>query len=1002
MNAAYMTGGYSPRPMGALRVSLLGGFQATVGDASLPAGGAKQRAVFAMLALRAGDTVPESRLIDGIWGDATPSAVRSSLQVYVAHWRRVLGEAECPERIERQGSGYRLEMDPGGLDINRYNVLLGLARAALAEERFAVAAGRFDEAQALWRGDALQDFVGMPFHQWETAALEPGRVQALADRTDALLGAGRGSELVGPLEGLVAQHPYEERFRAQLMHALYRSGRQVDALRCFDQARTALVEVGIEVGPQLRAMEQRVLQQDPDLESRVSPFAHAAPPEPITSLVGRDTEVVELVSLTSRGVDRLVTLTGPGGVGKSRLALEVANRVEEEGWMPVAYVAIPEVADSSAVALAVNAAFGVPESWRERPVAEIARMLGTSPLLLVVDGVEHVHGSVRNVVSEVLQHGRQLRVLVTSRVPLGLNGERQVPVSPLAFRAAAGESLREVPAVALFIERAERFQSGLLFDDGDVEVIGAICEGVDGLPLAIELAAARSGTLGVEELRKRLVSRLDVVAAPYRAGEQRHRSLRDVIGWSFGLLSADAQTLLARLSVFSGGFSLAHVEQLWGDAPGPTRLLDAFEELDRHSMLTRLPGKAVPRFRLLAMVREFAGEMLDGLGETADAHRRLIRWVHRGVEAAGGRVGAGAKQFDHLEVEVDNVRAAVLWALENAPSDDAAELANSLYVWWMHLARRSELWSWFETLADREGVTAKLRTRLRLLAGLIESHEGHYRASIDSLMLVLNTSAELTEEEEAQARLCVAENRAAIGDYAGALHEMDVVSRKVMRPDEAMALRLHFTRGFVATLFNELEVAESEFRAVLESPIINLWVEAKGKALGSLAEVLRLMGDFDLSERLLRQALEAGKESGSNEVMEFLHGQQALTAGMQGEYLSALGAAERCLRATGTGDVDLDSLARAALATVIAARALDLPGSRQLRILAEGVLSTAFTGTGHGVVVRREAEAVGLELTNVGSSGIETPLRAQTLALPLAQAIAGVLSPTGPGPIGFW
>jgi hypothetical protein len=221
------------------------------------------------------------------------------------------------------------------------------------------------------------------------------------------------------------------------------------------------------------------------------------------------------------------------------------------------------------------------------------------------------------------------------------------------------------------------------------------------------------------------------------------------------------------------------------------------------------------------------------------------------------------------------------------------------------------------------------------------------------------------------------------------------------KPDEAMALRLHFTRGFVATLFNELEVAESEFRAVLESPIINLWVEAKGKALGSLAEVLRLTGDFDVSERLIQQAFEAGEESGSNEVMEFLYGQQALTAVLRKEHLSAPRAAERCLRATGSGDVDLESLARAALATVIAARALDLPGTHQLRILAEAVLSTVLTGRGHAVVVRREAEAANLELTEAGSLGTETPLRRQTLALSLAQAIAGVLSATGPGSIAF-
>lgn len=910
--------------MGTLRVSLLGGFQTTVGDASLPAGGAKQRAVFAMLALRAGDTVPESRLIDGIWGDATPSAVRSSLQVYVAHWRRVLGEADCSDRIERQGSGYRLEMDPGGLDIHRYYVLLELARTALAEERFVVAAGRFDEAQALWRGDALQDFVGMPFHQWETASLEPGRVQALADRTDALLGAGRGSDLVGPLEGLVAQHPYEERFRAQLMHALYRSGRQVDALRSLDQARTALVDVGIEVGPQLRAMEQRVLQQDPDLESRVSPFAHAAPPEPITSLVGREADVVELVSLVSRGVDRLVTLTGPGGVGKSRLALEVANRVQEEGWMPVAYVAIPEVADSSVVALAVNAALGVPESWRERPVAEIARMLGTSPLLLVVDGAEHVHGSVRDVVSEVLQHGRLLRVLVTSRVPLGLNGERQVPVSPLACRAAVGESLREVPAVELFIERAERFQSGLLFDDSDVAVIGEICEGVDGLPLAIELAAARSGTLGLEELRKRLVSRLDVVAAPYRAGEPRHRSLRDVIGWSFGLLSADAQTLLARLSVFSGGFSLAHVEQLWGDASGSTRLLDSFEELDRHSMLTRLPGKAVPRFRLLAMVREFAGEMLDGLGETADAHRRLVRWVHRGVEAAGGRVGAGAKQFDHLEVEVDNVRAAVLWALENAPSDDAAELANSLYVWWMARGRAEELGRWYEQCLKHPRRGAGIRAWSELYLGRIHGRKDRVVASNDLLYSALAQFRDATNNDGVVYALSsLVENCVHQRNFETArpmVHEAVLLARGSASP-EVRCRALHAACWLSGSL-RELDDANITAESLVKEATAAGLIEFEAKTLADLAWIARLQPNPESAHSWAQLAVEraAIADTGGSVVSAYTELALAnLALGRAGDGIRAVAAA---LSFESGDDLSPSSVLRLALPLVVFAEQL--------------------------------------------------------------------------------
>ncbi|MEI7605732.1 MAG: BTAD domain-containing putative transcriptional regulator [Chloroflexota bacterium] len=458
-----MSDGYSPRLMGALRVSLLGGFRASVGDVALPAGGAKQRAVLAMLALRAGEIVPESRLIDGIWGDETPSAVRNSLQVYIAHWRRVLAAAGTSERIERQGAGYRLEMNPADVDVNRFSSLLELGRAALADERYVVAVGRLEEALALWRGDALQDFEGMPFQQWEIVSLETARVHALADRADALLSAGRGSELVAALEGLVARHPYEERFCAQLMHALYRAGRQVDALRVCEQARHALVEVGIEVGPQLRAMEQRVLQQDPTLESKASPFTPAGPPEPLTSLLGREEQVAALIHLTSKGGDRLITLTGPGGVGKSRLVLEVANRVLEEGWMPVAFLALNEALDASAVPQAVNGAFGVPESWRERPVADVARMLGNSPLLVVIDGAEHVLAAVRSVISDLLQHGRQLHVMVTSRVALGLHGERHVPVGPLACSVDDATSPRSAPAVALFIERAERFQSGLQF-----------------------------------------------------------------------------------------------------------------------------------------------------------------------------------------------------------------------------------------------------------------------------------------------------------------------------------------------------------------------------------------------------------------------------------------------------------------------------------------------------------------------------------------------------------
>ena len=988
-----MSDRYSPRPMGALRVSLLGSFRASVGDAALPAGGVKQRAVLAMLALRAGDTVPESRLIDGIWGDETPSAVRSSLQVYVAHWRRVLGESGAGARIEREGVGYRLVMEPADVDVNRYASLVALGRAALADERFVVAASRFDEAQALWRGDALQDFEGMPFHQWETVSLESARVQALADRSEALLGAGRGSELVALLEGLVARYPFEERFSAQLMHALYRSGRQVDALRVCEQTRSGLVEVGIEVGPLLRSMEQRVLQQDPSLESKASPFTPASPPEPLTSLIGREQQVADLVHLSSRGGNRLVTLTGPGGVGKSRLVLEVANRVVEEGWMPVAYLALNEALDASVVPQAINGAFGVPESWRERPVAEVARMLGDSPLLVVVDGAEHVLGAVRNAISDLLQHGRQLHVLVTSRVALGLNGERQVPLDPLVCRADGGVALRSAPAVALFIERAERFQSGLVFDDDAVRVIAEICEGVDGLPLAIELAAARSGTMGVDGLRRRLGSRLDLLAAPHQAGMQRHRSLREVIAWSHGLLSVEAQRLLARLSVLSGGFELEHVEEMWGDLEAGASLIDSFEELDRHSMLARVPGQSAPRFRLLDTVREFAVGQLAQLGVTEDAYLRLLRWVHARVDAVGGRVGAGAKQFDHLALEVDNARAAVAWALEHASADTAADLCNKLYVWWMGLGRRVELLAWMKQCLTRLEAAGVKDALLLLLCGLVLSHHGSYGESNDLLRQALAVPNELTEDNLLQGSLCLAENLAALGDCSAARSVLVSCQASPLPNKGQHLVRLRFSSGFIATLSGDFELAKGEYRTVIESREGIEWPEARAKALAALAEALRLNAEFEASLEAAQEAVLIGESINSAEVLEFAFGQLALTGAAMGDIALAVRSSEKCLGSIVDGDPDRESIARAALASSIVARlAPEGTVSADLGAAAEALLDSLTRGATGVALTRYEAEREGSLPRNGAAGGEASEEHPERLVAALSQALKAARS----------
>lgn len=854
---------YSPRPMGPLHIALLGSFRVSVGDATLVAGGVKQRAVLAMLALRAGETVPEARIIDGVWGEATPNMVRNSLQVYVAHWRRVLSEAGCSETIERVGAGYRLVADSSVVDTVRFDALWARARTALGEERFGVAAQRYDEALSLWRGDALQDFVGMPFHQSSVVALDASRVQALAERMDALIGLGRGGELVGELESLVMQHPYEERFRALLMHALYRAGRQVDALRVCEQARAALADVGLVPGPQLQAMEQRVLQQDAALEYRPSPFTPVGAPEPISSVVGREDDVALLVGLIVAGDDRLVALTGTGGVGKSRLALEVANRVQDEGWMPVAYVHVSESADRALLESSINAAFGVPVSWRERPVADVTRMLGQTPMLVVLDGVEHVLAAAREVVADVLANGRQLRVMITSRVPLGLAGERQFAVRPLRCRTGAVDATTEpaasaaalAPAVQLFIDRAGRFSAGGEFDARSLSVITDICDEVDGLPLAIELAAARVGTLGVEGLRSRLAHRLDVVASAHRAGDARHRSLREVIRWSYELLGNGGRDLLAGLSVFSGGFTVGHAEGVLGEYVS-TGVLDAFEELERHSLLARVAGWSgdLPRFRLLRTVRDFAKEELDRSGTARAVHRKLVEWVTRSVEETGGRIGVGAHQFDGLEADADNARGAVVWALEAGEVDTAAALCNLLYPWWMTCGRAEELARWCIELVDSD--PANYSASLKLIAGRVYGRKD--RVVLSNRLLseaAAEFSASGNEEGSVHAKTSMVENLVHIGEFTRAEELVaELESSRGSAFDVEVVCRVLHARCWLHGSTDRLVDAERTAHELVRLSKTAGLIEFAAKTLADLAWIARLQRD---SERALEVAAEA-------------------------------------------------------------------------------------------------------------------------------------------------
>ena len=609
-------------------------------------GGPKQRALLAELLLRRGSAVPRERLVDALWGDRPPASAISSLQVYVHGLRRAVGA----DRFETRGNAYRVCVEPDELDVARFERLLAEARDALSS-----APAHADEllasALALWRGDALGDLGDSPVRA-AAAGLEDLRLQALELRADARLALGEHREVVAELEELVAAEPYRERLREQLVLALYRSGRQQDALDAYQAARRALDELGVEPGPALRDLERAVLSQDPAL----APGERAEPqklrlPTPPTALVGRRLELTAVEAILRRDDVRLVTLTGPGGTGKTRLALAVAEHLAPEVRGGAAFVDLSSIHDAELIVPAIGEALGVGDAHEVEP-----RLAATS-LLLVLDNLEQVAADTAPVLARLLANAPRLRVLATSRVPLRISGEHEYSVPPLPLSES----------VALFTTRARAIDPEFALDEQAAKAVERICARLDGLPLAIELAAARIRTLPLHALEQRLDNALDVLVGGARDLPTRQQTLRATLDWSFTLLDPDAQLLLTQLSVFAGGFGLADVEAVTGEDP-----IEPLSALVEAGIVRRRDD----RFTLLETVREYALDQLDDAGE---ARRRHLAHYLQVVEQSWESILAGGvpekEGIAVQEREADTLRAAFAFAVTSGDGDAAARIA---------------------------------------------------------------------------------------------------------------------------------------------------------------------------------------------------------------------------------------------------------------------------------------------------------------------------------------
>jgi predicted ATPase/DNA-binding SARP family transcriptional activator len=684
-----------------LQVRLLGPVEVVRDGHRVRLPGAKPTALLALLAIHAGKVVGTDRLADGLWAGRPPRSSDAVLRTYVAQLRRVLGGGA----VESRPGGYALCLDPACIDARAFEEQLAQARATHPRSP-QVSGAQLRRALALWRGAAFGELASEAFAVAEAQRLEELRWVALEDRVDADLAAGDHALLVGELRQLATEQPLRDRFRGQLMVALYRSGRHAEALDAFQDYRLLLAdELGVEPSPELKQLQQAILTHDPSGALRTPALTPAARrqhnlPTAISSFVGRAPESSEIAALIAR--HRLVTLVGAGGCGKTRLAIEVGSRRLDQYPDGVWLAGLAPLTRPEHVAPTVGAVWGLQDVGTGQMATRIVEYLTDRDLLLIIDNCEHVLDAAAELVGQALHAAPLVRVLATSREPLGVEGEVtwRVPslglppqgADPRPAEAAAADAVR------LFVERAAQARPGFALTGGNVGAVVEICRQLDGIPLAIELAAARARTLTPNEIANRLDERFTLLTGGPRAALPRHRTLRALTDWSWDLLSQPERRLFQSLSVFAGGFSLGAAAAVSGGGPLDNGdVLALVTALVEKSLLVAEPHGETTRFGMLETIRQYARERLTAAGEEHTSRDRHLAWAVAVYERAeAGLAGPDQQAWARTcELELDNARAALAWAQSTGKPEHGLRIAGVSRLW-QFLGHLAEGRSWLE------------------------------------------------------------------------------------------------------------------------------------------------------------------------------------------------------------------------------------------------------------------------------------------------------------------
>ncbi|MEV6284318.1 BTAD domain-containing putative transcriptional regulator [Kribbella sp. NPDC051770] len=894
-----------------MRIAVLGPLAMWAADGTpLDVRGVRLRGLLARLALGAGKPVGVDTLVDGLWGSEAPSA--NALQSLVSRLRAGLPATESSISVQSGPAGYTLTIGPDCVDAVQFEELARRGRQLLTSDP-AEARSVLSQADRLWRGEALADLRDLPFAQVEADRLTELRLGTAEDLAEAGIATGHARDVVADLERLTLAHPLRERPHELLIRALAADGRQAEALAAYERVRTTLAEeLGADPGSRLRDVHVAVLrgdELDPPPASAGVPAVAPAPAAPksnlrapLTSFVGRTEDVAELSRQLSDGT-RLVTMVGPGGAGKTRLATETGRTLVNQAGDGIYFVELAPLAEAADVAPTLLSALGASEyvdtiqttlTPKRLPTSRAAtdrlvEVIADRQILLVLDNCEHLIQEVAGLVDSLLAQCARLRVLTTSREPLGIPGEHLHQVGPLELPPVDATD-DDYPAVRLFVDRARAVRPDFAVTDANRQAIAEICRRLDGMPLAIELAAARLRALTPLAIVDRLNDRFRLLTSGSRTALPRHQTLRAVVEWSWDLLEPDEQAVARRLSRFSGGATLEAAEQVCSgpDLP-PEAVLGVLASLVDKSLVEAAADDRSVRYRMLETVKAYGAEQLAAAGEVdqvRQAHAAYFGDLLRKAEPKL-RTGDQLQWMARMDADNENLLDALRTEIDSGRANESLELVAILGQYWNMRGRPSEAVTWFEAALAVPGPTKPMARALTVMLYSIGTLSNGADPS-DSVTRAIRGLAEVRMLSRRHQEV----RHSAVGWFTNAAwaafrRDKATSFRQLEEARESSDAWTRNMAGMMAAMFRENEGDVEQMAADLQSALDGFralgdrW--GTSLALRGLAAHAGTHGDHQTALDALTEAMRLTGELGTSEGMPQLLGQAALSRAELGD-----------------------------------------------------------------------------------------------------------------------